>query len=464
VFKQINFPKENNFMAEKTCAACDCNLDANSIKVKISGKTVEVCCDECARKLKEAHASAAAPSEGPDMDGDKMAASAHDEQRRITRPGAALLTGAVVIGFYLSAMTPARADTNPRLMASAQTSSRAPAVSAVAKDSDSGPLFLRALLITPGFQVFKEKIVSGRITDSMTNKTHTEGVKSSPSRRSVQTASGRISYTEQGEGPVALFVHGVLLNGHLWRNQLAHLSDIRRCIAVDLLAHGDTEIAPDQDVSVTANANMLKEFLDALKIEQVDLVGNDSGGGIAQIFAASYPERVRSLTLTDCDAHDNWPPEAFKPFLAMAAAGGLRGTLDAMLADKSVYRSPQALGPAYEHPERLTDDNIEKYLRPLVRSEQRTRDLQRFLAAFDNKHTLAVETRLKTLKAPTLIVWGTDDMYFDVKWSRWLADTIPGTRRRVEFKGARIFFPEERWAEFNKELRAHWQAAQRETR
>jgi pimeloyl-ACP methyl ester carboxylesterase len=213
---------------------------------------------------------------------------------------------------------------------------------------------------------------------------------------------------------------------------------------------------------VTANANMLKEFLDALNIDQVDLVGNDSGGGIAQIFAALYPERFRSLTLTDCDTHDNWPPEAFKPFLAMAAAGGLRGTLDAMLSDKSVYRSPQALGPAYEHPERLSDDSIETYLRPMVRTEQRTRDLQRFLAAFDNKHTLAIEARLKTLRAPTLIVWGTDDVYFDVKWSHWLAETIPGTRRRVEFKDARIFFPEERSAEFNKELRAHWQVAQQE--
>jgi pimeloyl-ACP methyl ester carboxylesterase len=286
-----------------------------------------------------------------------------------------------------------------------------------------------------------------------------DGKKSSLIQRSVQTASGHISYTEQGTGPVALFVHGVLLNGHLWRHQLADLSDIRRCIAVDLLAHGDTEIAPDQDVSVTANAKMLKEFLDALNIDQVDLVGNDSGGGIAQIFAALYPERVRSLTLTDCDTHDNWPPEAFKPFLAMAAAGGLRGTLDAMLSDKSVYRSPQALGPAYEHPEQLSDDSIEKYLRPLVRTEQRTRDLQRFLAAFDNKHTLAIEARLKTLKAPTLIVWGTDDVYFDLKWSRWLADNIPATRRRVELKGARIFFPEERWAEFNAELRTHWQVA-----
>jgi pimeloyl-ACP methyl ester carboxylesterase len=285
-----------------------------------------------------------------------------------------------------------------------------------------------------------------------------------PLHRSVQTASGRISYTEQGTGPVALFVHGVLLNSYLWRHQLADLSDIRRNIAVDLLAHGDTEIAPDQDVSVTANAKMLKEFLDALHIDQVDLVGNDSGGGISQIFAALYPDRVRTLTLTDCDTHDNWPPEAFKPFLAMAASGGLRKTLDAMLADKNVYRSAGALGPAYEHPEQVSDDTIEKYLRPFVRTPQRTHDLERFLAAFDNKHTLAIEARLKMLRAPTLIVWGTDDVYFDVKWSHWLAENIPGTRRRVEFQGARIFFPEERWEEFDKELRAHWQPARLEAR
>ena len=277
---------------------------------------------------------------------------------------------------------------------------------------------------------------------------------------SVQTPSGRIGYTEQGTGPVALFVHGVLLNGHLWRHQLEALSYIRRCIAVDLLAHGDTEITPDQDVSVTANAKMLLKFLNALNIDRVDLVGNDSGRGIAQIFAASHPERVRSLTLTDCDTHDNWPPEAFKPFLAMAAAGGLRGTLDAILSDKSIYRSPGALGPAYEHPERVSDDTIERYLRPLVRTEQRTLDLQRFLAAFDNRHTLAVEAQLQTLKTPTLIAWGTDDIYFDVKWSHWLADNIPGTRRRVEFRNARIFFPEERPAEFNQELRAHWLASE----
>src|ERR1700682_1719232 len=167
----------------------------------------------------------------------------------------------------------------------------------------------------------------------------------------VETPSGRISYASAGSGPVALYVHGVVLNKHLWRHQLAGLSELRRCIAVDLLAHGDTEIAPDQDVSVTANAQMLKEVLDALQIEQVDLVGNDSGGGIAQIVAALNPERVRTLTLTNCDTHDNWPPEAFHPFVDIVKAGCLRDTLDAMVADKTIFRSPGALGPAYEQPE-----------------------------------------------------------------------------------------------------------------
>ncbi|MEH6420332.1 alpha/beta fold hydrolase [Pseudomonas sp. CGJS7] len=278
-------------------------------------------------------------------------------------------------------------------------------------------------------------------------------------RGSVSTPSGRIAYRERGEGPVALFVHGVLLNGHLWRHQLAGLSDARRCIAVDLLAHGDTEIAPDQDVSVTANAQMLVEFLDALGIDRVDLVGNDSGGGVAQIFAALHSQRVRSLVLTNCDTHDNWPPEAFKPFLAMAAAGGLGDTLQAMQADKNVYRSPQALGPAYERPEQLADATIDTYLLPLLRSEQRLADFRRFLAEFDPAHTLRIEPQLKALRAPTLIAWGTDDVYFDLKWSHWLADAIPGTRKRVELEGARIFFPEERWSEFNPLVREHWQAS-----
>src|SRR5947207_13397763 len=213
----------------------------------------------------------------------------------------------------------------------------------------------------------------------------------SAARQSVETAPGRISYTEQGTGPVALFVHGVLLNGHLWRHQLSQLSDTRRCIAVDLLAHGETEIAPGQDVSVTANARMLESLLDALSIDQVDLVGNDSGGGIAQIFAARHPERLRSLTLTNCDTHDNWPPEAVKPIVEAARSGALTEAARLMLADPGFARSPAGLGVGYADPLAPTDEAIRVYLEPLVATPERIENVRRYWLSFHCAQTVAIE-------------------------------------------------------------------------
>lgn len=276
-----------------------------------------------------------------------------------------------------------------------------------------------------------------------------------PSVRFVEVPSGQIAYTDTGSGPVALFVHGVLMSKHLWRKQIAALSDVRRCIAVDLLAHGETEIQPGQDVSVTANADMLKEVLEELKIDQVDLIGNDSGGGICQIFAARYPEHIRSLTLTNCDTHDNWPPKAFQPFVEATRQGLHAGLINSMIADKAVYRSPEALGPAYERPDLVADADIDTYLKPLIKDPDRTRNFQRFVVAFDNVHTVRIEPQLKTLTAPTLIVWGDDDVYFPVSWANWLADTIPGAKPPVVLKGARLFLIEERAEHFNALLRDH---------
>jgi pimeloyl-ACP methyl ester carboxylesterase len=274
--------------------------------------------------------------------------------------------------------------------------------------------------------------------------------------RTVQTPSGKISYVERGSGPAALFVHGVLLNGWLWRKQLDGLSDLRRCIAIDLLAHGRTEISVGQDVSVTANARMLVEVLDALKIDQVDLVGNDTGGAICQIFAATYPERVRSITLTDCETHDNFPPEAFKRFVKMVADGGLGDTLAALLNDKNVYRSAQGLGGAYQRPEEVTDLTIDAYLKPHISTKQRLRDLERFFLAFDNKLTIAIEPQLRALRTRALIVWGDDDVFFEVKWAQWLENTLQGATKLVILKGGRLFFAEERANEFNRELGEFW--------
>src|SRR5258708_12922550 len=112
-------------------------------------------------------------------------------------------------------------------------------------------------------------------------------------QRQVDTPSGRISYVERGRGPVALFVHGVLLNGYLWRHQLGQLGDLRRCIAVDLMAHGNSEISATQEVSVTANARMLARFLTALQIDQLDLLAHDSGSATFPIFPPFFPTPLR---------------------------------------------------------------------------------------------------------------------------------------------------------------------------
>jgi pimeloyl-ACP methyl ester carboxylesterase len=271
----------------------------------------------------------------------------------------------------------------------------------------------------------------------------------------ARTRFGEIAYTERGKGPAALFVHGVMLNGYLWRHVIDRVADMRRCIAIDLMAHGATRISADQDVSFTAQAEMLAAFCDSLGLDQVDLVANDSGGGIAQIFAAHHPDRLRTLTLTNCDAHDNWPPKAAEPLWNAAMQGHLGDIGRRLLGDVDAART--GFANVYEHPERISAETFQTYLAPLFADRQAIRNLERwFASSHDCSQTVVVEPLLRRLDAPTLIVWGTADIFFPVKWAYWLRGAIPGARQVVELEGAKLFFPEERPDEFAQALRAHW--------
>jgi pimeloyl-ACP methyl ester carboxylesterase len=272
-------------------------------------------------------------------------------------------------------------------------------------------------------------------------------------RNTVQTPFGDIAYVEQGSGPVALFVHGVLLNGALWRHVIDALRANRRCIAVDILGHGATRMKPGQDLSFASHAAMIEAFLDAMKIDQVDLVANDSGGGISQIFAAEHPERVRTFTLTNCDVHDNYPPEALKGFVALAQNGQIGATIQRVFDDPEFGRN--LLGTAYEHPEQLSRETVEAYLQPWLQGD-RAKDLERFLLEMDNTQNTRIESKLRQLRAPTLIVWATGDVFFDKKWACWLKDTIPGATEVIEVEGAKLFFPEERPAALIEPIRRLW--------
>ena len=247
--------------------------------------------------------------------------------------------------------------------------------------------------------------------------------------RHVNTPFGEIAYTEAGAGPPAVFLHGIFLNSYLWRHVVDRVSDLRRCLALDLLAHGATRTAPGQDLSFEAQTEMLAAFCDALGLSEIDLVGNDSGGGIAQIFATRYEARLRSLTLTNCDTHDNCPPPALQPLLDATSQGRLAEIGRTMLADPGFAR--QILGSGYQFPERLSDETIQTYLGPLFGTPERAvlfEELFRRCFLGVECHQTFVLEGLKTLQTPTHIVWGTGDIFFDVKWGHWLRATIPGAR------------------------------------
>jgi pimeloyl-ACP methyl ester carboxylesterase/ketosteroid isomerase-like protein len=273
-------------------------------------------------------------------------------------------------------------------------------------------------------------------------------------RRSAATRFGDIAFLEAGHGPAALFIHGVFLNADLWRHQLEGLADIRRCVAVDLLAHGESPCPASGELTMALQVEMILELLDSLGLDAVDLVGNDSGGAIAQLVAARAPERVRTLTLTNCDTHDNWPPAAFAPIRDMAQEGILADALGTLGGDLAAARASLASG--LERPDDLPDDTIRGFFASFDASPARAEAIQDYVAGMDNGVTVAIRDDLARLLAPTLIVWGTADEFFDVTWARWLAQTIPGTVRFVALEGAKLFFPTERPEEFNRELRELW--------
>jgi pimeloyl-ACP methyl ester carboxylesterase len=161
-------------------------------------------------------------------------------------------------------------------------------------------------------------------------------------RRTAVVHGEEIAFVDVGDAgaPAALFVHGVLVNADLWRNVIFDVADLRRCVAVDLPAHGASPAGSDAaDLSLTGLAAMLDGLCAVLGLEQVDVVANDTGGAVAQVFAACYPARVRTLTLTNCDVHDNFPPEPFKPFVELAHTGEFGPLVAAMAGDLALARS-----------------------------------------------------------------------------------------------------------------------------
>jgi pimeloyl-ACP methyl ester carboxylesterase len=277
-------------------------------------------------------------------------------------------------------------------------------------------------------------------------------------RRSVETPLGELAYVTAGEGEPALFVHGIFVSSYLWRHVIAALSDNYRCLAVDLPGHGRSPGRPDQDLSFAGLADLLDAFCDELSLAPVHLVGNDTGGGICQVFAGRHPARVRTLTLTNCETEGKVPPPGAEKLFEAARAGQLQTLAHRMSTDHDFARSEHGLGTGFERPARVEERDLEAYLEPFA-APTGAATLERLVVSLDDGDIRAVRGELATLEAPTLIVWGTGDVFFDKTTANELFQRIGGARELVELDGAKLFFPDERADELVPLLRRHWRSA-----
>jgi len=186
-------------------------------------------------------------------------------------------------------------------------------------------------------------------------------------------------------------------------------------------------------------------LLDRLSIRKVDIVANDSGGMVAQLFATRYPERVRTMLLTNCDVEPDSPPAAVLPVIEMAREGTFADRwLAPWLADKTLARSEQGIGGmCYADPSHPTDEAIECYLGPLVSTPERRAWLHAYAMALAPNPLAGIEEALKRCTVPTRIVWGTADTIFSPESPGYLDRLLPGSRGVRRVPRAKLFWPEE---------------------
>jgi pimeloyl-ACP methyl ester carboxylesterase len=214
---------------------------------------------------------------------------------------------------------------------------------------------------------------------------------------------------------------------------------------------GDTDVDPDTaEFHMDAQAEMLLDFMETHGHAQFSLVCHDQGGAAAQIIAARRPENLRCFVLTNCVCYDNWPVPAVARLQALLRIPLLPHPLGRLgFFQWFETRTPlSSFKRGVHRPERLSDEAIHEYLRPLVTGPRERKRFFKFFLAGNPRYTLQAVDGLKKFTKPTLVIWPADDAYISPSWGRKLYEDIPGANRfeLVPFCGH--FWQEERPSEF----------------
>ena len=247
-------------------------------------------------------------------------------------------------------------------------------------------------------------------------------------------------YEEAGQGPPIVFVHGVFVNGKQWRKVVDLLADGYRCIVPDWPLGSHTQpMAPTADLSTPGLARLVAEFLEVLDLQDVTLVGNDTGGAVCQLVMVDHSDRIARVVLTSCDAFEVYPPPPFAFLRLVPSVPGLAFLLAQSLRFTAVRKLPIAYGWVMKgFPPRGVMDS---YTRPLLDPAIR-RDAKKMLSGISKEHTIEAARRLADFDRPVLLAWAGEDKLFPRSLAERLQEVLPQSQLQV-IPGARTFVAED---------------------
>ena len=246
-------------------------------------------------------------------------------------------------------------------------------------------------------------------------------------RKELRLRQGTVAYHEAGSGPPLVLVHGALVNANHWRKVVPPLAAEFRCLTLDLPFGAHLEPMPVQaDLSPPALAGLIADAIEALELDGVTLVGNDTGGALCQLVATQRPERLGKLVLTSCDAFENFPPKVMKPLMPVLRLPGALAILFAPMRIAALRRRFITLIRATKRP--VPAATMDSYAFPALRSAAIRRDTRKLLAAADKRYTLEAGALLSRFERPALIAWSREDKFFPTRYAHRLAAALPNAR------------------------------------
>jgi pimeloyl-ACP methyl ester carboxylesterase len=267
----------------------------------------------------------------------------------------------------------------------------------------------------------------------------------------IELSAGTIEYEDTGgSGPIVVLLHGLVMDGSLWRHVVRELRADHRCVVPTLPFGGHRRpMRADADLSLRGLARLEAEFLEALDLREVTLVGNDLG--LFQVTAGEYPERLARLVITSCEAFENIPPGL--PGHTLAFAAKLPGGLFALVQPlrlRALRRLPLALGWMAKRP--IPHEITDAWLRPLLTQRKIRRDLLAYLHHYEKNDLLAAAECLRSFDRPALVVWAAEDRVMPPAHGRRLAALLPRARL-VEIPDSYTLIPQDQPGELARAIR-----------